>query len=190
MTVLKEEFKCPKCKKKNRIKIHEEINNDLIDKIITRELFTFECKDCHEKIIVDYPLKIVGKNYLIYYTPGKNLEINDNSKEILRVCDTFDDLKEKLLILEDELNDIVIEFIKMFLIRQLDKEIKDEMTDIRYDGKNEENLLFYLIGPNKTIGCNIEFYNNIFKRMKLKRIEKCVVIDSNTFDKYYKMRLI
>lgn len=185
----KEEFVCPKCKKKNRIKLPYEVESDKIESIITREIFNHKCKGCGETITLDHNLKITGDNFLVYYTPGSNKEINDSGKEILRVCDTYEDLKEKMLIINDNLFDITVEFIKVYLLKQLDKELLADVTDMRYDGRDEENLIFYLLGANKSIGCSIKFYDLMYKKLKYKKISKCVLIDKDTFDKYYKMRL-
>lgn len=186
----KTDLVCPKCKKKNRIKMITCLDNTQIDKIITRDLFTHECKECHEKYYVEYPLKIVGENYLVYYTPESNTPISDNSKEILRICDTYDDLKEKLLILNDELNDIVIEFIKTYIKTNLDEEILTKMDGIRYSGKNEKELIFHLLGTKQSATCLIEIYEKLLPKFKFKKINECVLIDEYTYTSYYKMRLL
>lgn len=186
----KSDFKCPKCKQKNRIKIISTLDSSSIDKIITRKIFTHECKNCHEKYYVEYPLKVVGDNYLVYYTPESNTPVEDNSKDILRICDTYDDLKEKLLILNDHLNDIVIEFIKTYIKSNLDDKIKEEMNGIRYSGKNEHELIFHLLGTKQSATCLVEIYEKLLTKFKFKKIDKCVLIDEYTYTSYYKMRLL
>ncbi len=188
MATQKEDFKCPNCKKKNRIKIKSEVTSAEIDKIIDRSLFKVKCLACGETITVDYPIKISGDNYVIYYTPCSSDEIEDEYHEYMRVCDTFDDFKEKLLIMKDSLNDIIIELIKDYLIIELDEEIKKDIKDIRYDGQNEEHLIFYLIGAEKSAGCSKQIYANLLKKCKLKKIKKCVNVDHQTYEKYLKKR--
>lgn len=188
MPTIKEDFKCPNCKKKNRIKIKKEISSAEIDKIFDRSLFAVECSSCHEKMVLDYPLKVVDERYIIYYTPTENKEIEDEYHEYMRVCDTFADFKEKLLIMHDDLNDIVIEFMKDYALRQLDEDLRCEVRDIRYDGLSAENLIFYLLGAKKSIGCSKELYEAILKKCKLKKIMKCVNVDHKTYRKYFKMR--
>lgn len=190
MTKVKQEFICPKCNKKNRIKIHDDITDEEIEKVINRELFSYHCKNCNESLIIEYPLKITGSNYCIYYTPTKTDSIDDNCKEYMRICDTYNDLKEKILIFQEDLNDIVIEFIKRFLLTQLDVETQKNTREIRFNNIYNDTITFSLIGENKTIGCSMDFYNKIQKKLKIKKIDKCVLIDENTFDKYYKMRLL
>lgn len=187
---IKEDFICPKCKQKNRIKLTKEVNAEQIEKIISRSIFRHACKKCGEKIDVEYPLKVIGANYLVYFTPGSNEEINDNSKSILRVCDTYDDLKEKIFILEDNLNDIVIEFIKDYIKNNLDDERMKNLTRIRYNSKENDTLYFSLIGLDILAECSLEQYNNIEKLLKIKKINKCVLIDEYTYSNFYKMRLL
>lgn len=188
MSILKEDFKCPNCKKKNRVKMIKECDNENIISIINRDIFSFVCSSCGEKIIIDHPLKLIGENYIIHYTPASDENIKDQKKEFMRVCDTFEDFKEKILIFEDNLNDIIIEFIKKFLLNQLEENIKNEVTDIRYDGNNEENLIFYLCGLKKSVGCSKSFYQELLNKSKIKKIDKCINIDSNTFSDYFKLR--
>lgn len=184
------EYKCPACKKKNRIKIVTEINKENVEKVITREIFKYNCKDCNESIYLDHELIIETDKYFILYLPTQPKDINVSSNKIMRICDTFDNLKEKLMIFEDDLFDITIEFIKDYIKSRLEEEALKDLEEIRYDGKNEENLLFYLLGVKKTVGIPISFYEEIFKKLKYKKINKCVLIDNNTYSNYYKMRLL
>lgn len=189
MSSIKEDIKCPKCKKKNRIKILSEPTEDMINSIIDRTFFEIKCKDCKEKITLDYPIKISTDKYIIYYTPTNNETIKDKTKvEVKRVCDTYDDLKEKLLILSDDVNDIVIEFLKGFYMKQLDEEVRNLTTTIRYNCKLEDKLVFSLVGANRSIACPLFFYNEILRRSRIKKIKYAIQIDSNNYLKYFKMR--
>lgn len=188
MAHIKEDIRCPNCRKKNRIKIRSAISSDEIDKIIDRSIFKLECLSCHEQIVVDYPMKVIDDNFIIYYTPTEDKEIEEQYHQYMRVCDTFADFKEKLMIMHDELNDIVIEFIKDYSLNQLDEDLRKDIRDIRYDGSNEENLIFYLLGAKQSIGVNRKLYDSILKNCKLKKIKKCVNVDHNTYRKYFKMR--
>lgn len=185
----KEDFKCPKCGKKNRIKIYDTLSSDDIPNIITRDIFTKECPECHEKTTVEYGVTVTGENFIVVFTPSSNEDVDIQiKKDIMRVCDTFDDFKEKLMILNDGYNDIIIEFIKEFLLKQMDEDMRNETTEIRYDGDNEENLIFYLRGCNKAIGCGKYFYNELLKKSKIKKIDRCINIDSNTYHNYFHLR--
>lgn len=186
----KEDFKCPNCKKKNRIKIKSEVTSDNIDQILNRSLFKVKCLACKEEITLDYPIKVIDDAFIIHYTPCQTAQIEDEHRKYMRVCDTFDDFKEKLLIMKDSLNDIIIELLKDYLILELDEEIKKEIRDIRYDGQNDERLIFYLIGAEKSVGCSKEIYTRLLKKYKMKKITKCVNVDHQTYKKYLKKRFL
>lgn len=190
MTSIKYDIKCPKCNHKNQFRVNTTFSGKNINDIINKKIFKLVCSNCGQEIIVEYPFKIVGDHYVVHYTPTLSEKIEDEEKEYMRVCDTFDELKEKLLILNDNLNDIAIEFIKVFLFNNLDDELKSETTDIRYNGIDKEIIEFSLIGANKIIGCSKEYYLKVLKKMKIKTIKKCVLVDKYTYHKYYKMRLI
>ncbi len=189
MAITKYDIKCPKCNTKNRVKVSDDFDGSKIMDVIDKEVFHISCKNCKQSIFIEYPFKISNDVFLIHYTPTKSEEIDDTHHEYMRVCDTFDDLKEKLLIYNDNLNDIIIEFIKTFLLNQKDEKLKDSATELRYNGLDKDNLLFSIIGSDKIIGCNKVFYDNLKKKMKIKRIKKCVLIDKYSYRKYYKMRL-
>ena len=53
--IKKEDFSCPKCRHKNRVKIIETVEKDKIAKVIDKSIFKQECKKCHEIISVEYP---------------------------------------------------------------------------------------------------------------------------------------
>lgn len=189
MSSIKSDLKCPKCKKKNRIKIISEPTEDMIESIIDRSFFTFTCKECNEKVTIDYPFKLTTSKFIIYYTPTTNEMIKDKSKvSIKRVCDNYDDLKEKLLILSDGINDIVIEFIKSFMIRQVDEETKKDLKSIRYNCELEDKLVFSLVGTNKNVACPKIFYDEILRRSKRKKIKYAIEINELNYNKYFKMR--
>lgn len=187
MSFIKQDYICPNCKKKNKYKLYAEIDNKYIQKVINRELFTQCCKYCKTSIITDYSVNLVTENYKIIYTPNNN-EIPKEKCEIkTRVCDLYDDFKEKILIFEDELNDVLIEFIKSFIMTQMTKEELGMIDNIRYNTKNQDDLIFSLIGLNKIVKFPIIDYMELIKKCKLKKIKKIVMIDQYTYKKYIKI---
>lgn len=187
MTVVKNDIKCPKCNHKERVKVYSEITSERVSDIIDRSLFLVTCKKCQEKITIDYPLRFIGDNYEINYTPGHDKVISEcSSKSVSRTCDTYRDFKEKVLILEDNLDDVVLEFIKEFLLKNL--EDSSDVEEIRYNGRDEQYLYFYCFGVNKNISCLSVFYEGIVKRSKVKKIKDFTIIDSTTYRKYFKLR--
>lgn len=190
MTVNKEFIKCPKCKHKIKIKIITNITHDEINSIIDRSLFEVKCKECNETIVALYPLIIETENYIIHFDPSydKSIVKDKIKNKTKRLCLDYDDLKEKILIFEDNLNDVIIEFIKEFYKHQLDKETKKKLNDIRYNSIVDNNIVLSLIGVNKNIACPLEVYKELEKRCKIKSIKNAIIIDETSYRKYFKMR--
>lgn len=186
MNYIKEDFKCPNCNKKFIIKIYKEVSEDVVPSIITRDFFKQVCPHCKNEVITDYELNINTPNYYIYYTPMKDSD-KPLVKDITRVCDTYDDLKEKILIFEDGLNDILVEFLKMYIKNELKTDDRFSLKCIRYDSKNEDNLIFSLVGDNQNIGIPITMYDKLYSKCKFKKIKKGIVIDNSNYYKYFKL---
>ena len=187
MTAFKEDVVCPHCKKKNRMKFHDELSTDAIPSILDKSIFQHTCKYCNKKIAIEHPLTLKGDNYIIYYTPTKDEVIKDESNiSIKRVCDTYNDFKEKILVLESDLNDFVIEFIKCYIHDKLIEQ--DEITnDIRFTCSKENTLEFYLLDLEKGISINRELYDNLINKIKIKKCEDAIMVDTTTFRKYVKI---
>lgn len=174
-------IKCPKCGKNIKMKMIKELNVDNLDATISRDIFKFRCVYCKNEIIVDYATIFTGSNYEICYKTSKK----HSNKEYSRICDDFDDFKEKLLIFSDGLNDIVIEFVKDYL-RTL---INEKNIDIRFDSKNNENLVFYIMEKNRYIGFDINQYQKLLSHSKIKKIKKFKDINHTNYLKYIKVSI-
>lgn len=184
---IKEDYICPKCKQKNRIKIYTKVTEGDIKKIIDKSIFKHECKKCHEIISVEYPLTVEGEKYTIYFTPGQNNSIDECPSNINRVCDTYADLKEKILILEANLNDIVIEALKSQIKNKL-PELKisdlDNLERLRYNSFDPSYISFSLVGIDKLVGISVNEYYALEDNLKIKKIKKSVLIDEYTYKNY------
>ena len=188
MSSLKIDFRCPKCRKKTRTKLYRDVDSSKIRNIYDRSLFSVTCPYCYDVSVLDYSIIVYGENYSVLYCVNEDKLEFSKEKEIKRIVKNYSDLKEKLLILEDKYNDILIEFIKEFLLNQLDKELVKYITDIRYDGSNEDSLIFYLVGINKSIGCKISFYEELLKQSEFKNIDSCIEVDKESYHNYFRLR--
>lgn len=188
MSYIKQDFRCPNCKAKMRLKIYSQVSKEQIDSILSRKIFEVICDKCKEKIILNYPMHLLMENYAIIYDPNEKVELTNSSTKCSRLCKTYEDFKEKIMIFEDGLNDIVIEFIKLFLWEQIDDDTRKNITELRYDGKNEDKLFFSCLGIAKDIFCEENFYLAIKSRAKIKKVGDYALIDSDTFKNYIKMR--
>ena len=179
MAVSKIDFNCPSCSKKNRIKIKNVYSNEEITDIIDRSIFKVKCTKCDKETTLDYPFTYICDDYIIYYNMEDTIEDNKTK----RICKTYDDVKEKLLIFNDNLNDIVIEYIKLFIESELKKE--KVFTEVRYDSLINNELRFYVINKKEYANISIDFYNDLLSKGKLKEVKGAAIIDANTCLKYF-----
>ena len=187
MSYIKEEHKCPKCNKKIKVKIYDKFNENQIIDIVNREIFKVICSKCGETTYVDYKVDLETPNYYIYYTPASNKSKPLIKGKVTRVCDTYDDFKEKVLMFEDGYNDIVIEFIKTYIKNNLGADELGELREIRYDSTINDNIIFTLIGLKKNVAITKEFYNMLLEKSSFKKTLRAIVIDSTNYYKYHKM---
>ena len=179
MAVSKIDFNCPSCGKKNRVKIKNIYSNEDITNILNRDIFKIECTKCNKTTILDYPFTYVDDEHIIYY----NMEDTIEDNKIKRTCKTFDDIKEKILIFNDNLNDIIIEYIKLFIESELKKE--NVFSEVRYDSFINNELRFYVINKKEYANIDYSFYKNLITKGKLKEVKDAAVIDANTCLKYF-----
>lgn len=186
---MKSEFICPNCKKKNRFKYNETIAINKIEDIYNKNIIKHKCKNCGTEIMVDQPLSIDKEDYCIYYINGVT-EYNKKDKvtKTTRICDTYDDFKEKVLIFENSLNDLVIELIKSMIIYKLEEDVRKELRDVRYDSTNDKGLVFYLVGVNKCVQFPLSVYEELKKNSKIKKISTCIHVDSTNYNNYIKLK--
>lgn len=181
---LKIDFKCPKCKNKKRIKVYNELSEKDIDLIIKDEFLNFLCPNCNETIRLNYDLKYLSEKVHVYYVTDKT-EIKDDFNPS-RITYTYDDFKEKILIFNEDLNDLVIMFIKCFIHDQVSD--KESLKEIRFNNVTDSELVFFLVGLNTYAKVPYGFYESLLKKSKIKKIKGAVLIDEGNFRDYFKMR--
>jgi len=180
-------FTCPSCNHENNIKVKENITNMDIKKIINDKFFVFTCKKCHRQTRILYPVKVETDKYLVYFTPSSDKKIKNTTKKIGRVCDTYEDFREKIMIFDANLNDVVIEYLKKFILNNIKGEIKDKVEMIRFDSLRDDKIFFYLKGVEEDAYIPTFTYYSLYDRMHLKKIRDCVNVDEFTYRKYYWM---
>ena len=161
----REELTCPKCGKVHLCDRYSVINvtekPELKEKVLMNKLFVFKCDACglsapltYESVYVD-----TKKNLLFYLTP----EITEETKKTIamwdkvearhkRIVTSLNDLKEKILIADNLLDDRIVEFMKIEHLKQLEKEMKDDnLLDILFDYKGNQ-YYFMVFFEKKGIG--------------------------------------
>lgn len=147
---------CPACCEDGNFEICSQIditeNPELKQKIFSRELFRFTCPECGEKIIVAYDCTLIdSKNkFIISLVTSESDEEAASKLKIdgyqLRITHSVNQFTEKLALFEDNTDDKVIELYKLMLEAQYEDERPGaEILGIYYGGKDDDNLLFYII---------------------------------------------
>ena len=188
MSYKKEEVKCPKCGKKIRIKVYTMLDDSKIVDIVNRSIFEVKCPKCGNKTYVDYTVDLETPTYYLYYTPASNKTKKNIKGKTTRVCDTYDDFKEKILIFEEGLNDLLMEFIKAYIKNELKGEDLSNLRDIRFDSIINDDIIFALVGLKKNVAIKKDFYNALDEKSIYKKPLRAMVIDRDTFWKYHKMK--
>ena len=177
---------CPNCKHEQQINTYPIINlqsdKELYEDLFSLNLFRIECPKCKKTSVIQYDCLVVDmyKKYIVYLYTSNNLDefnknidkLVDNYKDVLtelkhtRVVTSLNQLLEKLLIFDYDLNDKIIELMKLGLYdkERLDKEI---YKNVCFNKIDKDKLIFtcFNIFDNKVqpidISVDIKYYNVI-----------------------------
>ena len=177
-----EELECPKCGHKHSLKKYKVINvtekAKLKEDIMKNRLFQFSCEECEYMAPLTYDSLYIDsqRNVMIYMAPVMNAEIKaelteleQEKAETKRLVDNINDLKEKIMIADNHLDDRVIEIIKIMYLNQIKKEMEDDtLLNILFD-YSRDNYCFLVFFQKKGIGkipLTREFYRQIEDKYK------------------------
>ncbi|MBQ9048293.1 MAG: CpXC domain-containing protein [Solobacterium sp.] len=118
-------YTCPYCGKEFDIEVydlvHAEKDPDLRDRCISGDIFRHSCPHCKTDFMVQAPLVYVDEpnKFVIWLstqpvneTLRKLAETLDRQKYRLRRCETVQEFTEKIEILEDGIDDVMVELAK------------------------------------------------------------------------------
>lgn len=136
------------------------LNPTLKDRVMDGSLFVYECPNCGEAIHVEASCLYhdMRKQLLIQLSPGAedadqlkgifntlsdggvDMAFNDTSYEV-RLVSSLNGLREKILIADDDLDDRIVEIIKIYAsVFASNREDAPEFDDVSYMGRNEDGL--------------------------------------------------
>lgn len=191
MQEIKYDYNCPNCGKKIKINAYPLINlqsdKNLYKDLFSLDLFRIECDYCKHIFMIQYDTIIVDmyKKYIVYLFLSDTKEnfyknINDvienkfklnmrqneiwNELKHTRLVTSLNELLEKLLIFDYDLDDRIIELIKRGLYQKnrLDEEIYES---IRFNKLEKDSLLFTCFNTKDIkiqpidIAVDIKYYN-------------------------------
>lgn len=190
-----ENITCPNCQKESDFLIWDSINTsldpDMKDKVRTGEAFQWNCPFCDAKANVEYATLYhqMEDLVMIYYVPGdgdktdiielmqgrhKNedgkyveMDIKIDEGYMKRVVETKNQFREKLLILDQGLDDRIIELMKIFLTAHLEDKEEIEISEILLD-KFEDDSIGFTIRTLDKRWAYINFQEDIYEFFKRK----------------------
>lgn len=146
---------CPKCGGHNKVVVYQSINpsddHTLRRDLLNESLFAYRCKHCGYCARLTYPVLYndVNNRFMVYFIP--NSEKQHLTDKILekenvktshvkkRLVTSFNDFKEKIIMLEAGFDDMALEITKLALkveIKRVDKlEVRDGYFSSYGDGK-------------------------------------------------------
>lgn len=136
--------KCPKCGNVWEHEVWDSIDTDSIDKKIDQkimdwEFFVYKCPSCNSKTEVWTPLLYSDRerNFMIYFIPDKTQKIDLNTWKIKlwlrnRIVRTPQDLREKIMIFSDWLDDGIMEILKLSIITNYFEKEMAQISSINY----------------------------------------------------------
>lgn len=213
-------IKCQQCGEQYDFNVCNVINlqkdQDLYEPLFSLDLFKHQCEKCGYLNVVQYDMMVVDnfKKYMIFLFGPERMSLfkesvdryiksleQSNSQEFqvlkeniqhTRVVNSINDLKEKLLIFDYDLNDKIIELIKrgLYTNKLIDQK---EFPYILFNAIDQDKLAFVCIGGTdntitKEIGISIKFYNKILDSLGDK-IKESKELDFPLIDKNWAINL-
>lgn len=174
------EIKCPKCDKHSDFIMWESLNADLNPKqkqqLLDGTLFRFVC-ECGYTAKVDYAMLYHDMTHqaMVYYVSEDAVEKTEEMFSDIQKHDEFEmqgyrnrivttqnALREKAIIFDSELDDRVIEIIKLFCYVQAQDKYPDmQINDILFFISDGKWMLQFLGSDNMTAGITPDFYDKI-----------------------------
>ncbi len=170
-------LRCPFCNAEQKHTLYPVVdlgeNPSLKLGLLTDSLFSVRCSECNNQFAVIHEMLVMDKeaSFAILLAPDSTLtEVNEPSEEIgqfetLRLVNTSDELKEKILLLDAGLDDRTIELCKMYLLMKMER--KDHTLLYADHQVGEAQMLFTLFNENdemeETIQCSDGLYTQLLK---------------------------
>ncbi|WP_019678394.1 CpXC domain-containing protein [Ruminococcus flavefaciens] len=206
-----EKIKCPKCGKVSDMLVWELIDTSqdpqMAEQIRNGDAFSWYCPGCDNKSLIFYPTIYheVDKKYVLAYVPGdptsavgymKDLNSNNDSGYDFsigytkRIVTDMNKLREKLLILDHDLDDKIIELMKLFIIADLQDRNPDlKVKDIFFNVNGEGKYCFAVIFDNDRWG-ESEFVQNSYDQVAKTFMKDLVIADEFIIDTEWAMSIL
>ncbi len=166
----KEKIACPYCDHEqdfvSYVNIDVDLEPELKDKIMSDEIFTFKCSECGKKALMAFPCLVsdMEKKYIYWLIANFDDEQkkaldddlkasmkNENDKKFAegytrRIIGSINELKEKILIADEGLDDRVVEIMKILCINEVAEQLNGaQLSEVRFNRKENGGMCFVLI---------------------------------------------
>lgn len=170
----KEKITCPRCQTEGEFDFWSSINVDLDPelkkKIFNEEIFTWVCPNCGAKVFIPFGTLYhdMTHKFMIFFSHEEgesdnqydSLEIPQalgiDERYIFRSVFGLNNLKEKILILENGLNDVAVEKLKYVIVNHMEPSLSEKGISLYFEGvtkpddKNKYGqIVFYQLSPNE-----------------------------------------
>ena len=122
-------------------------NPEYLDEILEGSFFSFECKKCRKKHKPEYPLKVIweGKKLNLEVLPEqerntfykKSTKETQKSSGATEVLIGYPEMADRLAVIKEGLNPLIIETIKYYLHLKAEEEKNDGEIHIWFYAKNK-----------------------------------------------------
>ena len=104
----------------------------------------------------------------------------------LRIVNNQNELLEKILVTQDRLDDIIIEYVKHVIVNSVAKEQKDKVKDLYYSDMKDDTLHFVAPLKNGLYNVNIpkSMYTNYNTKYNIKETNRFVKIDKDNVESF------
>ena len=149
---------CPSCGYHGEYKMYDSVNvtlePKLREKVLSGTIFDWVCPHCGESISIRYNMLYhdMDRGFQVYYSPRHSSETNKMMNNLLtryrgmrclcRTVETLNDLREKIYIFEEGLNDIAIELLKLVMKYEKGSNIPEE-CELRFQKMTTKNQMVF-----------------------------------------------
>ncbi len=192
---------CAKCDKENRYEGYSCIGPDQRESIIDDSIMTYTCPHCGEKTFLKHPLTYIDPVHHFIVMYGQDKEQFFHGVEQLRTTPIYQDyifrytdswlsFKEKIMILENNRDDRLMELYKL----ALKNELNEEVPSLFLFNKEGENELMIALSPQDTRAYifNRDWYDIKEEDPLVKKILKydtSLVVDKSWPERLYDYRI-
>lgn len=157
-TEIMKDIICPQCGEAQKYRIYTSINGtdnpELKDLIMSEELFDWRCNRCNYFADMAYPFVYTDtqKKYMICLSPMGTSNIEPPAvfdKYIKRSVKNLSELKEKILMFDEGIDDVAMELVKNALCGIVKQTYKVNRVHAYFSRENEGELEFAIFLPNK-----------------------------------------